>query len=91
MPLHTSSHGSEVAIKAHLSVIVSTTLILLVSHRCPWLAENVSLAFPPCVGITFLFVLANFTMATFTDAGVLPRGQITLRCIYKKKKKADYD
>ncbi|KAK3522233.1 hypothetical protein QTP70_034130, partial [Hemibagrus guttatus] len=73
MPLHTSSHSPEVAIKEHSSVIVSTTLILLVSRRCPWLAENVSLAFPPCVGIMFLFVLANFTMATFTDAGVLPR------------------
>lgn len=78
MPLHASSHSPEVANKEHSSVIVSTTLILLVFRRCPWLAENVSLAFPPCVGIMFLFVLANFTMATFTDAGVLPRGQITL-------------
>ncbi|CAM4728592.1 unnamed protein product [Leuciscus chuanchicus] len=45
----------------------------MVCDRCPWLAENVSLIFPPCVGIVFLFVVANFTMATFMDAGVFPR------------------
>ncbi|KAG1927556.1 palmitoyltransferase ZDHHC8B [Pimephales promelas] len=59
---------------------VSTAAALLVSSStlffvftCPWLAENVSLIFPPCVGIVFLFVMANFTMATFMDAGVFPR------------------
>ncbi|KAK7121115.1 hypothetical protein R3I94_020927 [Phoxinus phoxinus] len=59
---------------------VSTAAALLVSSStlffvftCPWLAENVSLSFPPCVGIVFLFAVANFTMATFMDAGVFPR------------------
>ncbi|CDQ60315.1 unnamed protein product [Oncorhynchus mykiss] len=40
--------------------------------RCPWLAVTVSIYVPPCSGILFFFVLANFTMATFMDAGVLP-------------------
>ncbi|XP_062870821.1 palmitoyltransferase ZDHHC8B [Trichomycterus rosablanca] len=50
-----------------------TSTTLFCTFTCPWLAENMSLAFPPCVGISFLFVMANFTMATFMDAGVLPR------------------
>uniref|UniRef100_A0A8B9R9H4 Palmitoyltransferase n=1 Tax=Astyanax mexicanus TaxID=7994 RepID=A0A8B9R9H4_ASTMX len=53
--------------------MTSDLSFLPVSLRCPWLAEHVSLAFPPCVAVTFLFVMANFTMATFMDAGVLPR------------------
>uniref|UniRef100_A0A672LDZ8 Palmitoyltransferase n=1 Tax=Sinocyclocheilus grahami TaxID=75366 RepID=A0A672LDZ8_SINGR len=40
---------------------------------CPWLVVNVSAVFPSCVGIVFLFVMANFIMATFMDAGVFPR------------------
>ncbi|XP_029301365.1 palmitoyltransferase ZDHHC5 isoform X2 [Cottoperca gobio] len=40
--------------------------------RCPWLAVTICPAVPPCCAILFLFVLANFTMATFMDAGVLP-------------------
>ncbi|XP_017291218.1 palmitoyltransferase ZDHHC8 [Kryptolebias marmoratus] len=39
---------------------------------CPWLALNICPAVPPCCAVLFLFVLANFTMATFMDAGVLP-------------------
>ncbi|KAK3549834.1 hypothetical protein QTP86_015295 [Hemibagrus guttatus] len=72
--------GSEERVRAgaYIPVSITVSLLLLTStlfftFTCPWLAENVSLAFPPCVGIMFLFVLANFTMATFTDAGVLPR------------------
>ncbi|MCJ8742281.1 hypothetical protein PDJAM_G00080180 [Pangasius djambal] len=68
----------RVKASAYIPVSICASLLLVTStlfftFTCPWLAENVSLAFPPCVGITFLFVLANFTMATFTDAGVLPR------------------
>ncbi|KAM8743839.1 palmitoyltransferase ZDHHC8B isoform 2-T2 [Acanthopagrus schlegelii] len=40
--------------------------------RCPWLALTICPAVPPCCAVLFLFVLANFTMATFMDAGVLP-------------------
>ncbi|KAJ7987136.1 hypothetical protein DPEC_G00335620 [Dallia pectoralis] len=50
--------------------------VLSASHsaqmRCPWLAVTVSVYVPPCSAILFFFVLANFTMATFMDAGVLP-------------------
>ncbi|XP_046716391.1 palmitoyltransferase ZDHHC8B isoform X2 [Silurus meridionalis] len=61
---------TPVSITVSLLVVTST---LFFTFTCPWLAKNVSLAFTPCVGITFLFALANFTMATFMDAGVLPR------------------
>lgn len=42
--------------------------------RCPWLAVTICPAVPTCCAVLFLFVLANFTMATFMDAGVLPMG-----------------
>lgn len=42
--------------------------------RCPWLAVTICPVVPPCCAVLFLFVLANFTMATFMDAGVLPIG-----------------
>ncbi|MXQ97585.1 hypothetical protein E5288_WYG019160 [Bos mutus] len=41
--------------------------------RCPWLTRAVSPAVPVYNGILFLFVLANFSMATFMDPGVFPR------------------
>ncbi|XP_061116311.1 palmitoyltransferase ZDHHC8B isoform X2 [Conger conger] len=40
---------------------------------CPWLTHAVSPAVPVYNGIVFLFVLANFSMATFMDPGVIPR------------------
>ncbi|XP_067288804.1 palmitoyltransferase ZDHHC8B [Pseudorasbora parva] len=52
-------------------LVTSSTLFFV--FTCPWLAQNVSLVFPPCAGVVFLFVMANFTMATFMDAGVFPR------------------
>ncbi|XP_059400780.1 palmitoyltransferase ZDHHC8B [Carassius carassius] len=52
-------------------LVTSSTLFFV--FTCPWLAVNVSPVFPPCVGIVFLFVMANFIMATFMDAGVFPR------------------
>lgn len=45
--------------------------------RCPWLAVSICPAVPPCCAVLFLFVLANFTMATFMDAGILPMGEGT--------------
>lgn len=42
--------------------------------RCPWLSKAVSPAVPLYHGLLFLFVLANFSMATFMDPGVYPRG-----------------
>nr|XP_012309641.1 probable palmitoyltransferase ZDHHC8 isoform X2 [Aotus nancymaae] len=41
--------------------------------RCPWLTRAVSPAVPVYNGVIFLFVLANFSMATFMDPGVFPR------------------
>ncbi|XP_028836228.1 probable palmitoyltransferase ZDHHC8 [Denticeps clupeoides] len=59
---------------------VATAAVLLLGSSTlffvfigPWLVESVSVAFPICAGVTFFFVLANFTMATFMDPGVLPR------------------
>ncbi|KAJ8285997.1 hypothetical protein GJAV_G00033320 [Gymnothorax javanicus] len=59
---------------------VSTAATLLVGSStlffvftCPWLTQAVSPAVPLYNGIIFLFVLANFSMATFMDPGVIPR------------------
>ncbi|KAG7241365.1 hypothetical protein INR49_025565, partial [Caranx melampygus] len=41
--------------------------------RCPWLTKVISPAVPLYNGLVFLFVLANFSMATFMDPGVYPR------------------
>lgn len=43
--------------------------------RCPWLSECFSVAVPIYNGVIFLFVLANFCMATFMDPGIFPRGE----------------
>ncbi|XP_076019741.1 palmitoyltransferase ZDHHC8B [Genypterus blacodes] len=52
-------------------LLVGSTSLFFV-FTCPWLAVTISPAVPPCCAVLFLFVLANFTMATFMDAGVLP-------------------
>uniref|UniRef100_A0A8C2ZJN2 Palmitoyltransferase n=1 Tax=Cyclopterus lumpus TaxID=8103 RepID=A0A8C2ZJN2_CYCLU len=52
-------------------LLVGSTSLFFV-FTCPWLAVTICPAVPPCCAILFLFVLANFTMATFMDAGVLP-------------------
>ncbi|XP_067916280.1 palmitoyltransferase ZDHHC5-like [Heterodontus francisci] len=41
--------------------------------RCPWLSQAFSPAIPIYNVIIFLFVLANFSMATFMDPGIFPR------------------
>uniref|UniRef100_A0A3B5KDJ6 Palmitoyltransferase n=1 Tax=Takifugu rubripes TaxID=31033 RepID=A0A3B5KDJ6_TAKRU len=59
----------------HVAAPTFTFLIVYLSvsvFRCPWLAATICPAVPPCCALLFLFVLANFTMATFMDAGVLP-------------------
>ncbi|XP_054613374.1 palmitoyltransferase ZDHHC8B [Dunckerocampus dactyliophorus] len=67
------------SLKASAFIPVCTAACLLVGSTslffvftCPWLAVTICPAVPPCCAILFLFVLANFTMATFMDAGVLP-------------------
>ncbi|XP_064209787.1 palmitoyltransferase ZDHHC8B [Anguilla rostrata] len=52
-------------------LVGSTTLFFV--FTCPWLTHAVSPAVPLYNGIVFLFVLANFSMATFMDPGVIPR------------------
>ncbi|XP_026109400.1 probable palmitoyltransferase ZDHHC8 isoform X3 [Carassius auratus] len=42
-------------------------------YECPWLTKAISPVVPLYNGIVFLFVLANFSMATFMDPGVFPR------------------
>ena len=42
---------------------------------CPGLSLSVSPAVPVYNAVVFLFVLANFSMATFMDPGVFPRGR----------------
>ncbi|XP_074925057.1 palmitoyltransferase ZDHHC19 [Chelonoidis abingdonii] len=43
--------------------------------RCSWLAVHVSLAFPLVSGILFIPAVANLLLASFTDPGILHRGQ----------------
>lgn len=52
-------------------LVGSTTLFFV--FTCPWLTKAISPAIPLYNGIVFLFVLANFSMATFMDPGVFPR------------------
>nr|XP_020665565.1 probable palmitoyltransferase ZDHHC8 [Pogona vitticeps] len=52
-------------------LVGSTTLFFV--FTCPWLTRAVSPAIPLYNGLVYLFVLANFSMATFMDPGVFPR------------------
>ncbi|XP_017306905.3 palmitoyltransferase ZDHHC8B [Ictalurus punctatus] len=52
-------------------LVGSSTLFFV--FTCPWLANVVSPVVPVYNGVVFLFVLANFSMATFMDPGVFPR------------------
>uniref|UniRef100_A0A3Q3QTW7 Palmitoyltransferase n=1 Tax=Monopterus albus TaxID=43700 RepID=A0A3Q3QTW7_MONAL len=54
-------------------LVGSTTLFFC--FTCPWLSEHFSLAVPIYNGVIFLFVLANFCMATFMDPGIFPRAE----------------
>ncbi|XP_038137983.1 palmitoyltransferase ZDHHC8B [Cyprinodon tularosa] len=70
--------GGE-SLKPSAFIPVCTAVCLLVGSTsmffvftCPWLAVTICPAVPPCCAVLFLFVLANFTMATFMDAGILP-------------------
>ncbi|XP_030624003.1 probable palmitoyltransferase ZDHHC8 [Chanos chanos] len=67
--------SSYIPVSTAAGLLVGSSTLFFV-FTCPWLAENISLSFPLCIGITFLFVIANFTMATFMDAGVLPRASM---------------
>lgn len=64
--------------KCLISVSFCFSFMPLFPHRCPWLSEQFSVAVPIYNGIMFLFVLANFCMATFMDPGIFPRGSETI-------------
>nr|XP_029493999.1 probable palmitoyltransferase ZDHHC8 isoform X1 [Oncorhynchus nerka] len=54
-------------------LVGSTTLFFV--FTCPWLTKAISPGVPLYNGVVFLFVLANFSMATFMDPGVFPRAE----------------
>ncbi|KAG9465228.1 hypothetical protein GDO78_018653 [Eleutherodactylus coqui] len=56
---------------ATVFLVGSTTLFF--TFTCPWLNVEVSPALTAYNAIMFLFVLANFSMATFMDPGIFPR------------------
>ncbi|KAG7458488.1 hypothetical protein MATL_G00220760 [Megalops atlanticus] len=70
-PLRPSRYVPVSAATAFL--VGSTTLFFC--FTCPWLSEQFSVAIPVYNGVVFLFVLANFCMATFMDPGIFPRAE----------------
>ncbi|XP_078083320.1 palmitoyltransferase ZDHHC8B [Mustelus asterias] len=54
------------------ALLVGATTLFFV-FTCPWLTKEISPAIPVYNGLIFLFVLANFSMATFMDPGIFPR------------------
>ncbi|POI35133.1 hypothetical protein CIB84_001116 [Bambusicola thoracicus] len=56
-----------------LSQDLPISFLLVMTLGCPWLTKAISPAIPVYNGLVFLFVLANFSMATFMDPGVFPR------------------
>ncbi|MXQ98247.1 hypothetical protein E5288_WYG001634 [Bos mutus] len=58
---------------AAIFLVGATTLFF--AFTCPGLSLSVSPAVPVYNAVVFLFVLANFSMATFMDPGVFPRAE----------------
>lgn len=58
---------------AAIFLVGATTLFF--AFTCPGLSLDVSPAVPIYNAIMFLFVLANFSMATFMDPGIFPRAE----------------
>ncbi|MEJ1278329.1 zinc finger DHHC domain containing 5 [Cricetulus griseus] len=58
---------------AAIFLVGATTLFF--AFTCPELSLDVSPAVPIYNAIMFLFVLANFSMATFMDPGIFPRAE----------------
>ncbi|XP_062334632.1 palmitoyltransferase ZDHHC8B [Osmerus eperlanus] len=68
---HRFKPSAFIPVSTAACLLVGSTCLFFV-FTCPWLAATLSPSVPPCCATLFLFVLANFTMATFLDAGVLP-------------------
>ncbi|XP_058876971.1 palmitoyltransferase ZDHHC5-like isoform X2 [Acipenser ruthenus] len=82
MPPGSGSNATLSKIKPSKYVPVSAATAFLVGSSSlffvftsPWLAQHFSLAVPLYNAIVFLFVVANFSMATFMDPGVFPRAE----------------
>ncbi|KAM6074520.1 palmitoyltransferase ZDHHC5 isoform 2-T2 [Chlamydotis macqueenii] len=58
---------------AAIFLVGATTLFF--AFTCPGLSLYVSPAIPVYNAVIFLFVLANFSMATFMDPGIFPRAE----------------
>jgi len=52
-------------------LLVTTGLFFY--YPCNWFYLKVSFLIPLCEGMVTLFVIANFSLATFMDAGVIPK------------------
>ncbi|XP_051865759.1 palmitoyltransferase ZDHHC5-like [Pristis pectinata] len=61
-----------IPVSAAVTFLVGSTSLFFV-FPCPWLSQTFSPAIPVYNVIIFLFVLANFSMATFMDPGIFPR------------------
>lgn len=61
-----------VPVTAAATFLLGSTSLFFV-FPCPWLSQTLSVAIPVYNIIVFLFVLANFSMATFMDPGIFPR------------------
>lgn len=58
---------------AAIFLVGATTLFF--AFTCPGLSLYVSPIIPAYNAVVFLFVLANFSMATFMDPGIFPRAE----------------
>ncbi|XP_053254033.1 palmitoyltransferase ZDHHC5 [Podarcis raffonei] len=58
---------------AAIFLVGSTTLFF--AFTCPGLSLHISPIIPIYNAVVFLFVLANFSMATFMDPGIFPRAE----------------
>ncbi|KAK6324923.1 hypothetical protein J4Q44_G00042650 [Coregonus suidteri] len=77
-PPHTASPSRPLRPSRYVPVSAATAFLvgsttLFFCFTCPWLTEQFSVAVPIYNGVIFLFVLANFCMATFMDPGIFPR------------------
>uniref|UniRef100_A0A3B3QK96 Palmitoyltransferase n=1 Tax=Paramormyrops kingsleyae TaxID=1676925 RepID=A0A3B3QK96_9TELE len=61
-----------IPVSSAATLLVGSTTLFFV-FTCPWLTRTISPIVPLYNGIVFVFVLANFGMATFMDSGVFPR------------------
>ncbi|XP_038837680.1 palmitoyltransferase ZDHHC5-B-like [Salvelinus namaycush] len=77
-PPHTASPSRPLRPSRYVPVSAATAFLvgsttLFFCFTCPWLSEQFSVVVPIYNGVVFLFVLANFCMATFMDPGIFPR------------------